>query len=374
AEFGNGAADDPFLLDIAQGIRIDLIDLRDTAADRSLNDFLEWTSSNPDVAVVDHGLVLGLEEGNTTISAAKRVDDDRSIDMGSWEVRVFEFERIEISSETGVLAVLQGRELQLRALYYDAANAPDPSVQVTWRSKDIGIAQVNQEGLVSGLAVGTATIEALLAGGETTAEVSFQVLDNEVDVFTVSIENQMQSIMVDDSIQLRAVAYSVNNIEVPGESFTWTSQIPAIIEVNDEGLAIAKARGTSSIWATSSSGVQSEAFELTATAEEVTSRVGSIVTSRGGTTGTVTVFINDQDILSVRLNEDFFGANIPGPVLFLSNSETSVSGGVRIQEIDPGDGNNREFAVPGNPGIGDYDYVIYYCEPFSIIYGSYLLD
>ena len=375
ADFGDGTEENPFLLDLAETLEIELIDQRDPEANRSLNHFTIWQSSNTDVAAVDNGRVLGVGQGDAIISAFKEVEgDDRLIEIGQWSFEVFEFERIVISSASGNFAALEGRQLQLSALYYDDNNAPDATQEISWESDDSSIASVSDDGLVSALDSGTVAIRAQLSTGEVAAEINFQVLTNDVDVFSVVIQNQIESLTINESIQLTASAYSINNVVIEDEPLTWRSESSSVIEVNASGLATAMSLGSTRIFATASGGVESDPLEIQVTDASVTVRTGSIVSSRGGTTGTVTLFIDDDDQLKLRLNQDFFGATIPGPELFLSNSSTSAAGALQIAEVDPGDGNDRVFVVPGNPGINDFDYVLYHCVPFNIIYGAYLLD
>lgn len=72
----------------------------------------------------------------------------------------------------GVSSVLPGSQLQLAAVVQDAAGHLLSGHDVTWNSSDATVATVDQDGLVSGVAVGPVTITAQVAGKSGTGTVN----------------------------------------------------------------------------------------------------------------------------------------------------------------------------------------------------------
>ena len=111
-----------------------------------------WSSSNEEIATVDQsGVVTGLKKGNTRITAAAA---DGSNTRASLNVKVTQsaesitFDREELTVDAGRTAVIRATVLP--------KNTDDKAV--TWRSSDESVATVNNQGRVTGVALGTCEI------------------------------------------------------------------------------------------------------------------------------------------------------------------------------------------------------------------------
>ena len=118
-----------------------------------------WTSSNTAVADVDNaGLVSGLTPGTATITATARGKSGASV------ITV----RVPVASITisdpGSEPVAPGATLQLTATARDAGGAQLPGRTFDWASSDETVATVDNTGLVTGVAQGTANISASADG------------------------------------------------------------------------------------------------------------------------------------------------------------------------------------------------------------------
>ena len=112
-----------------------------------------WSSSDEAVATIDaDGVVTGVAEGSATITATSVEDPDVSADH---QVTVTEEEAAVVVS--GPNAVVIGQTIQLTA---EVEGPGDPSQEVTWSSSDEAVATVDADGVVTGVAEGSATITA----------------------------------------------------------------------------------------------------------------------------------------------------------------------------------------------------------------------
>jgi uncharacterized protein YjdB len=153
---------------ITLGTTVQLTAVPRDAAGNALVRPVDWTSSNTAVATVDAaGLVSGLTPGSATITATARGKSGASV------VTV----RVPVASITisdpGTEPVAPGATLQLTATAYDAGGAQLPGRNFQWASSDAAVATVDNTGLVTGVAQGTANISASADG--ITASVSIRV-------------------------------------------------------------------------------------------------------------------------------------------------------------------------------------------------------
>ena len=111
---------------------------------------VSWDSSNDDVVTVNGGVVNAKSAGEAVITASSENGE-----TDSCHVKVSDKLISEITlSATGV-RVEVGKTIQLEATYKPA----DAShVVLNWSSSDAGIATVNEEGFVTGIAPGVTTI------------------------------------------------------------------------------------------------------------------------------------------------------------------------------------------------------------------------
>ena len=127
-----------------------------------------WASSNASVAPVDgNGVVTGLATGTATITATSRGTSGTSL------ITV----RVPVASITisdpGTEPVAPGATLQLTATAFDANGNQLPGRSFNWASSDQTVATVDNTGLVTGVAQGTANISASADG--ITASVQIRV-------------------------------------------------------------------------------------------------------------------------------------------------------------------------------------------------------
>ncbi|MBQ4060416.1 MAG: Ig-like domain-containing protein, partial [Bacilli bacterium] len=106
---------------------------------------IEWSSSDESIATVVDGKVTGVKAGTVVITA--KIGDV----ISTHEMVIEEYPRIEI---TGSTEVIVGSTTQLTAILINAEGT------ITWSSKNEKVATVDQNGLVSAIALGKVVIKA----------------------------------------------------------------------------------------------------------------------------------------------------------------------------------------------------------------------
>ncbi|MGD2070041.1 MAG: Ig-like domain-containing protein, partial [Gemmatimonadota bacterium] len=124
-----------------------------------------WGSSDGDVATVDvGGLVTAVSDGTATISATTEGG------TGSATVRVAQ-EASSIFLEIAADTIPAGGTTSVTARVEDAGGSNVATPDLAWSSSDDGVATVDGDGMVTGIAEGEATIRAAQDGADASVEV-----------------------------------------------------------------------------------------------------------------------------------------------------------------------------------------------------------
>ena len=132
---------------------------------------VQWATSDPALATISpSGLVTGIGVGPVLIIASSEsVSDSVTLDV--------EFEAVaSVAVDPADISIGAGLAVQLSAAVIGTSGDTLVNRQVTWASSAPGIASVDSNGLVTGHAVGSATITATSEGVDGTALVTVQVI------------------------------------------------------------------------------------------------------------------------------------------------------------------------------------------------------
>src|SRR5207237_204186 len=143
-------------------------------------------------------------------------------------------------------SVQLGLPLELTATPKDANGNPLSGRVITWASDNTSVATVDGNGLVTAVAVGSATITATSEGKSGTSAVTVTT----VPVASVTVSPSPASVQQGATVQLTATPKDANGNPLSGRVVTWSSNNTAVARVNGSGLGTGGAAGTATITAT----------------------------------------------------------------------------------------------------------------------------
>ncbi|MGZ8414322.1 MAG: Ig-like domain-containing protein [Gemmatirosa sp.] len=145
-------------------------------------------------------------------------------------------------------SVFVGRTMQLAASTRDAAGTTLTGRTITWTSSADSIARVDANGLVTGAAVGSATITATSEGRTATASIAVQ----QVPVASVVVTPATSNLRVGDTLRLAAVTRDSAGAALAGRQVRWSTSSPNVVTIDSlSGLLRAAGQGSATITATS---------------------------------------------------------------------------------------------------------------------------
>lgn len=189
----------------------------------------------------------------------------------------------------------------------------------------------------------------------------------------LKITSNISALKVGESYQLMAELSKSDGSsrEVPVE---WTSTDPSIISVQPDGLIMAHMPGKISLIASY------QEWKDTLMIEAGSSTVEAPLERTGTFQGVNSYSVNGDFTLSdtgsgleLSFSTNFSANNGPGLHVYLSNQQTSVSGGVDLGELKQNSG-SQTYPVPSTVAMDTYNYVIVYCKPFSVVFGFGVLN
>ncbi len=321
-----------------------------------------WTSSKTSVATVDQeGRVTALKGGATNIIvSSNRLDDQRLI-------VVPQLEKIEITSNSAP-TVFIGDSIELIANYYNQRGELT-TANITWSVHSRAAVELKSNGNMAKLIgkIANAVILKASANG-IEKELSVTVIDDTSAVASISIQSSSTMIRVGETILFQPTVRNINGMILNNKPITWSSSDVSVLSVSTLGLATSLAPGAAIITATSDKAVSNGVSVLVSQAM-TTSRSG-VFSGNGSYTvnGNVTMEIVNNNL---QLNfTNFSSSSGPGLYIYLGNS---VNSGISIEAL-----NNRtgSFTVdlPSSISIDDYNYVLIWCKPFGLTFGSALLN
>lgn len=212
------------------------------------NSNLTWASSDTQIATVDsNGLVTAVGEGAVSISA--NAMDGTNIN-GIFQISVSFVYVTEVQLVTPTTEIMIGQTYQITSLVLPS----NASVkQLNWSSNNTAIATVDNYGVVTAIASGTATIKAFATDGSgkfTTVDVVV-VGQTNTPVQSVYIPQKEYFITTADSIPLE---YSIYPANASNKSVTFSSSNPNVAMVNASGKIIPYSLGTAVITVTTVDG------------------------------------------------------------------------------------------------------------------------
>jgi uncharacterized protein YjdB len=189
-----------------------------------------WSSGNTALVTVNSsGLVTGvLAGGPVTITA---LSEGKS---GSAGVMILPAPVASVAVSPASATVQQGLTVQLTATPKDANGTPLSGRVVTWASTNPAVATVDANGVVTGVALGSATIAATSEGQVGSATIT--VGPAPVPVASVAVSPSSGSVAAGGTLQLTATPKDASGTPLSGRVVTWSSGNTAVATVSPSGL------------------------------------------------------------------------------------------------------------------------------------------
>ena len=207
---------------------------------------IAWSSSDPTVGTIDDdGVFTALVAGTATVTAA-------SGDIaGTATVTVSDEEPVltslNVTPPRATLAA--GDSLKFIVTARDQNGNVMPAGAVAWTSSDPAAGTIDDDGVFTALAAGTATVTA--TSGEVAATAAVTVIAAEPEFGMVVLSPPEVTLETGDTLQFEAVAFNSYGETVPAAALTWTSSDPAAGTIDDDGVFTALAAGTTTVTAAS---------------------------------------------------------------------------------------------------------------------------
>ncbi len=286
-----------------------------------------WKSADPSIATVDaNGIVTAKAVGTVVILVTSVFDPSVTAECRVTVENESDIVAVEgISVKPTVIDIFVGDTYELVATV-TPADATDRTV--TWKSSDKAVATVSEDGVVTGVEVGTATIYVSSSNG-LTAECIVRVHFKEIEATGISLTNSELLMRVGDTAELIAIVIPSNATD---QTVTWTSSDESIATVDDKGIVTAISPGLTIITATTANGLKAYCFvtvvpvviavtDITLSELEITIAIGE--------TYTLEAFIEPEDatdktVTWVSSNRAIATVSQEGVVTGISEGVTSV--------------------------------------------------
>ena len=209
------------------------------------NKNVTWSSSNPEVATVDNGVVTAVSAGEAIIT----VTTEDGAKTATCKVTVNAPQTVPVTGVTldkAELTLEKGSTGTLKATV-EPQNATNNTV--TWSSSNEEVATV-ANGTVTAVSAGEATITVTTADGGKTATCKVTVKPQNVLVTAISVPSTA-TLYVGNTATLTATVTPTN---ATNQKVTWSSNNESVATVGTDGTVTAVSAGTATITATAQDG------------------------------------------------------------------------------------------------------------------------
>ncbi len=192
---------------------------------------------------------------------------------------------------------------------------------------------------------------------------------------TLRITNPISSLQT--SAMHSYTATYLNNIGQPEDAqITWTSSNASIVTINEQGVATAVAEGeatiTASVLIDGNAIIAEDVIRISPMVmegSEESGKSGTITTTSGyALEGSFTLEVNGNDLILSIDNNYMASSQLPGLYLYLTNNPNSINGALEVGPVTVFEG-AHSYTIE-NTGINNYQYLLYWCKPFSVKVGE----
>lgn len=201
----------------------------------------------------------------------------------------------------------------------------------------------------------------------------------------IRIISSVNSLKIGDIVKFEASYF--NNVGIQeNKTIVWESSNPNVLSIDLETTNItAEAEGTATITAQTEgiSGLLTDSQIVTVVKEgeivvpvETVKKGAFSATSSYDSSGDFEI-IKTTNGIQINLASNYIGdESLPGFALFLTNNPNTLTNALEIDAYDDGNGTHYKGAFSYNVdgvGLNDYQYLVQWCRPFSILVGQALI-
>lgn len=200
------------------------------------NKTVDWESSNPEIVSIDStGKITGKKGGTAKITATVgNVKAEKEVKV------VVPIESVSLSGDD---SILKGESKRLTATINPEDTTDDKTI--TWSSDNEDVLFVDQNGQMRGIKEGTANVKAVVAGKETTKQITV----NEIHIDSITIDGEQEFEMVKNQTKNLSAKINPDNTTDDDKNITWTSNKEDVAKVDNNGKVTALKEGEATITA-----------------------------------------------------------------------------------------------------------------------------
>ncbi len=290
-----------------------------------------WSSDNTEVATVDEdGVVTAVGAGSAVITV--KTNDGNKVDSLTVTVTNKVIALTSIGFNQHETNILIGKSEQLIPII-EPADATNQTV--AWKSSNDKVAAVDNQGKVTAVAVGTATITATTEEGNRTASCTVRVSEKTVSPTGVKLNKTSLTLKVGTTEALKA---TIAPAEATNKNLTWGTSNSTIANVNSDGIVTAKKVGAATISVTTDGGNFSASCKVTVT-QPVTSISldKTTITLNNGSSATLIASVNpsnanNKNVIWSSSNTNVATVDSSGKVIAKEKGEAKIT----VKTVDGG--------------------------------------
>ncbi|MDP4680822.1 MAG: DM13 domain-containing protein [Cyclobacteriaceae bacterium] len=181
----------------------------------------------------------------------------------------------------------------------------------------------------------------------------------------VLITDFTNSIILGSTYDFKASFFNTSGLPDSSIPIVWTSSDNSILSINYNGLATAEGIGKATITVTAN--MISTSVEVEVPQPSTDERIALLEGKSGyKISGSGVIKLMNREVI---LNFTEVKVEGPGPYFYLSNSQSNVNGGVKLGISKDGSSFFNVSQIKQGSTLGDYKYIIVWCEPFGVTLG-----
>lgn len=263
------------------------------------NKSLFWCSSNGTVAEVDaNGTVTSKAQGYATIMATAQDGSGKSSCCNIYVTDELLVSSVLLNKSNETVETNDSFQLQATVLPTEATDK-----ELLWSSSNPTVAMVDQDGRVTALAMGRATITAAAQDGSEKKATCVVTVRPYIPVEYVLVEGVETIMGIDQTVTLSAV---VCPVEATNQAVTWLSSDESVASFeSNTGTLKAKKVGKTTIQARSADGIYSNSYEIEVFIDTVTIKQDGWSTSvYFKNSGKIWKCINEDRVFNIPAERD----------------------------------------------------------------------